>query len=174
MRKINALLSLLSTSLVLYHAVLHGIRMLSMGRIDVSIDFLSWVLMGLVILHAFVSLEMAATEIMKADKRKCKTYFKLNISIMIQRITGILMLIFAGLHIAGATKAMTPPQIVHAIVPPLFFIIVLVHTAFSTSKAFITLGIGNARTVKVIDVFMKVICAITLVADIVGFYLYQV
>ena len=46
------------------------------------------------------------------------------------------------------------------------------HTAISTSKAFITLGIGSAMFVKTVDIAVKVICGVTLVADIVGFYLY--
>jgi hypothetical protein len=36
----------------------------------------------------------------------------------------------------------------------------------------ITLGIGNAKTVKAVDIIVKVLCAVTLVADVVGFYLY--
>jgi hypothetical protein len=78
------------------------------------------------------------------------------------------------LHVLGTVGVIQPPQAVHAILPPLFFTVALMHTAVSTSKAFITLGIGNVKTVKVIDITIKVICALTLVADIVGFYLYLV
>ena len=84
------------------------------------------------------------------------------------------MMIFSVLHITGAMKLMQPPKPVHAVVPPLFFTIVLVHVAVSTSKALITLGIGNAKTVKVVDVIVKVFCALTLIACITGFYLYIV
>jgi hypothetical protein len=48
----------------------------------------------------------------------------------------------------------------------------MAHIAVSVSKAFITLGIGNAKFIKGVDISTKAICAITLVADIVGFYLY--
>ena len=59
----------------------------------------------------------------------------------------------------------------HAILHPLFFAIVLAHVAVSVSKAMITLGIGNAKVIKVVDVVMKVICIATFVAGIIGFYL---
>ena len=96
----------------------------------------------------------------------------MNLPTIIQRASGVCMVIFAGLHIAGATGALQPPPAVHAILPPLFFVIALAHAAVSTSKAFITLGIGNARFVKAVGVIMKVICAATLVAAVIGFYLY--
>jgi hypothetical protein len=67
---------------------------------------------------------------------------------------------------------MTPPHIVHTLVPPIFFAVALAHTAVSTSKAFITLGIGNAGFIKVFDVIIKAICAATLIATVIGFYLY--
>jgi hypothetical protein len=54
---------------------------------------------------------------------------------------------------------------------PLFFAIVLSHVAISTSKAFITLGIGNAKTIKTIDIVLKVICIATFIACTIGFYL---
>jgi hypothetical protein len=62
--------------------------------------------------------------------------------------------------------------IIHTIVPPLFFTIALAHTAVSVDKAFITLGIGEAKFVKAVSVVTKVICAATLVASVMGFYLY--
>ena len=53
----------------------------------------------------------------------------------------------------------------------LFFTIVLTHIAISTGKAFITLGIGNAKFIKVVDIVMKVICGATLIAGVIGIYL---
>ena len=45
------------------------------------------------------------------------------------------------------------------------------HAAISTGKAFITLGIGNARVLRVVDGIMKVLCGLTFAAALVGFYL---
>ena len=93
---------------------------------------------------------------------------------MVQRISGIVLIVFAALHVAGAAGFMTPPKIIHAILPPLFFVIAMVHVAVSTSKALITLGIGNTGVVKGVDIVIKVICAATIIAALIGFYLYKV
>ena len=172
LRKINAGLSLLATVLILDHAIFTSVWMLSRGSIPKSADFLPWILMGLTVIHALISIDLAITAHANAPKGNYKSYPKMNVSTIVQRISGILMMLFVGLHVAGATKLMQPPKAVHMIVPPLFFAIVLVHVAVSTSKAFITLGIGNAKTIKVVDAFMKVLCGLTLVAGVTGFYLY--
>ena len=175
LRKINAVLGLLSTFLILDHAIFNAVWMLSKGSVAKS-TFMSWVLVGLVIIHAFISIDLGISAHMGEEKpkHKFKQYPQMNVSTMIQRISGVLMIVFTGLHIAGATGYMQPPKFVHAILPTLFFGLVLAHVAVSTGKAFIKLGIGNAKLVRVIDVVIKVVCAATFVADIAGFYLYVV
>ena len=98
----------------------------------------------------------------------------MNISTIIQRASGVALIMFTLLHVGGTMGYLQPPPAVHAILPPLFFAVSLMHTAISTSKAFITLGIGNAKIVKTVDIAVKVLCGVTLIADVVGFYLYLV
>lgn len=172
LRKINAAVGLLSTVFLLIHAVIVAIWTLSRGRIAISAGFMPWILLGLVLIHALISIDLAISAHEDSENRKCKSYPKLNVPTMIQRISGIVLIVFTVLHVAGAAGFMQPPHLVHAILPPLFFGIALTHVAVSTSKAFITLGIGNARFVKTVDIVMKVICGVTLIADIAGFYLY--
>jgi hypothetical protein len=74
------------------------------------------------------------------------------------------------LHIVGASNYYQP-KILHAILHPLFFAVVLAHVAVSVSKAMITLGIGNAKVVKGVDVTIKLICIATFIASVIGFYL---
>ena len=124
--------------------------------------------------HAFISIDLVVSGHTESEKRKCKHYFKMNISTLMQRVSGVLLTVFAVLHVAGTTGFLQPPPAVHAILPPLFFAVALMHAAISTGKAFITLGIGNAQFVKVADFAMKALCAVTLIADVVGFYLYLV
>ena len=171
-KKINAVLSLIITVLIFAHAVSMALCMLSMGKIDRIPEPMSWALSGLVLLHAFICIYSAVAAHSGGEHKKSKSYPKLNRATNIQRISGLLMVVFTGLHVAGAAGFMTPPRIVHAIVPPIFFAIVMAHVAVSTSKAFISLGIGNARFVKRADVFVKVFSVLTLVADIVGFFLF--
>ena len=170
-RKINAAVSLLTTVMLLVHAVFLSVWMLSGGRTVKPAGFVGWILMGLMLAHALISIDLALSAHAETENRKGKKYPKMNASTIIQRVSGVLMVPAAGLHIAGTTGAMVPPPIVHVVVPPLFFAIVLTHIAVSTSKAFITLGIGNAKFIKVVDIVMKVICGATLIAGVIGIYL---
>ena len=129
-----------------------------------------WVMVGFMGLHAVISILLGFLGHKGEEKRKCKEYPKLNRSTIIQRMTGIFMILLLGLHIAGAINHFQP-KILHAILHPLFFIIALMHVAVSSSKAFITLGIGSAKAVKVIDIIIKTICILTIIAGIIGFYL---
>ena len=172
-RKINAVLSLLATVLILDHAIFLSVWMLSNGAISKSANYMPWIMTGVVLAHALISIDLGVTAHMENKNRKGKSYGNLNRATIIQRMSGVLMMIFIALHIAGATGVMTPPKVVHAIVPALFYTIVLAHVTISTGKAFITLGIGNAKFVKVVDIVMKVICAATLIASLVSFYLYR-
>ncbi len=173
LRKTNAVLSLICTILLLFHAIFQAVMMFTAGNIGNVAKFMSWGLLGLMLLHALICIDLGISAHENAEKRKNREYPKLNIPTFIQRISGILLIVFAILHVTGATGIMTPPKAVHAIVPPLFFALSLLHAAVSTSKAFITLGIGNAKAVKIADVAVKVVCGLTLIADVVGFYLYR-
>ena len=148
--------------------------MLSGGSIAMPDDFLSWTFLGLLALHAFISFDLVISAHAEGEKCKCKNYPKMNVSMIVQRASGFFMIPVTALHIAGAMKVMQPPEIVHAILPPLFFTVVMVHVAASASKAFITLGIGDAGVIKKVDIAVKAICGVILVADIVGFYLHTI
>ena len=174
LRKINAWLSLFTTLLFLDHAIFHAVWMLSKGTVEKSADSMPRILFVVMMIHAIISIVLAFLEHKGADKIKCKGYFDLNKATYIQRFSGIVLIPLTVLHILGTIGIVNPPQIVHAILPPLFFTICLMHVAVSTNKAFITLGFGNARFIKIADIVMKLICIVTLIADVIGFYLYLV
>ena len=174
LRKINAILSLLTTALLMNHAIFHAVWMLSMGTITKNANNMSLILFILMILHAIISIVLAFLGHKGAEKRKCNDYPDMNRTTYIQRASGVLLIFLTVLHIAGTTGILQPPKLVHSILPPTFFAISLIHAAISTSKAFITLGIGNKVFVKTADIMMKLICTITLIAAVAGFYLYLV
>ena len=58
-RKINAVISLLTTFFLLYHAIFHAVWMLSNGGIVKTVIIPSWILFGLMIAHAFISIDLA-------------------------------------------------------------------------------------------------------------------
>ena len=170
LRKVNAVISLISTILLLVHAIFYSVWMLLRAGIAKMSAYPSQILVVLMLTHAIISIVLAVLGHKGAEKRKCNDYPKMNKQTYVQRITGILLILFIGLHIAGALNHFQP-QILHAIVHPLFFIIALAHVAVSTNKAFITLGIGNAKCIKMIDIVIKIICVFTIIACIIGFYL---
>lgn len=172
LRKINAVFSLISTALLMSHAISLAAWMLSRGSIPKAASAIPRGLTLFFAVHAIISIILMITAHKDGHKTEGKPFPRLNAATIAQRVSGVLMLVFTVLHILGATGVTQTPPVVHAIVPPLFFLLVLVHVAISTSKAFITLGIGNARFVKWADVVIKGICAATLIADVVGFYLF--
>ena len=173
LRKINSVISLITTFLVLDHAIFNAAWALS-NRTIAKTTVLSWVLVGFMAVHAILSMSLGMSANRVPVSIDEKSYPKNNVITIIQRVSGMLLIVFTVFHVLGATGVMTPPAVVHAILPTLFYVVCMGHTAISTSKALISLGVGNAKIVKVVDVIVKVICAATLVASIVGFYLYLV
>ena len=174
LRKINAVFSLITTGLLLGHAISLGAWMLSKGSIAQAPSSIPHALTTVALVHAIISIVLLISTHKGRKNTKIKHYPKLNAAMAAQRISGVLLIIFTWLHIAGTMGITQTPPMVHAIVPPLFFTLTLAHVAVSTSKAFITLGIGDAEFVKRVDVVIKVICVATLLADVIGFYLFVV
>ena len=172
LRKINAVIGLLCTFFLLDHAIFHAAWMMSKGSIEKSADSMPWILFGLMLAHAFISIYLGIAAHVGAEKRKCKSYPKMNVATNIQRAGGMVMILLAVQHVLGVNGLWRVPPLVHTFLPPLFFAVALSHMAVSGSKALITLGIGNARFVKTADVIIKVLCGITLIADIVGYYIF--
>ena len=172
LRKINAIISLLTTLFLLYHAISASVWMLSKGSVAPSAPFVPWILAGLMAAHAFIAIEFAVSAHMEGEQRKVKSYPKMNRVTVFQRASGMLLIVFAALHIAGVSGAMQSPKIIHMLTPPLFFTIALVHAAVSTDRAFISLGIGTAGFIKAVRIIMCVICVATLIAALGGFYVY--
>lgn len=174
LRKINAVFSLLVTIMLLDHAMFQGLWMLSNGAIPKHANSMPWILFAFMLVHAIISIVLGILGHKGATKGEYKGYANLNKATYFQRTSGILLIVFTVLHISSAAGGMANPKLVHAIFPPLFFAIALMHTAISGSKAFITLGIGNAKFIDFVDVAIKTICFLTLIIDIAGFYLYLV
>ena len=109
-RKINAGLSLITTFLILCHAIALAAWMLSMGRIIPKASQLPWVLTWITGIHAVISIFIMASELKEKKKNKGVEYPKDSASTVVQRLSGMLMLVFTFLHIAGTIGLMQPPQ----------------------------------------------------------------
>ena len=170
LRKINAALSLFTTVLLMDHAIFLSVWMLSRCSIEKSADFMPRILAVFMVLHAMLCIIFLIKSNKGVKKIKYKQYSELNVETYIQRITGVLIILMMGLHIAGAANHFQP-KILHAIFHPLFFAVALAHSAVSVDKAFVTLGIGSAKFIRAISITMKIICSATFVAGVIGFYI---
>ena len=171
LRKINAVLSLITTLLLADHALFFSAWMISGGSIPVSSRAMPWVLAGLMVTHAAISIFCLLLGSEDEEERKVKHYFKLNKSTLFQRITGALVVLLLAVHVTSAAGNFQP-KLLHAVVQPLFFAAALAHVSVSVSKALITLGIGTAKVIKIVDLVMKVFCIAVAVFGIAGLYCY--
>ena len=171
LRKINAVFSLICTVLLLGHAISLGAWMLSKFSISMPPRAVSRLLVVFFVMHAILSIILMISTHKGGKENKGKQYPKQNFATIIQRLSGVLMIVFTAVHVLGAFGIMRLPYGMHFVFYPLFFTLVLVHIAISTSKAFITLGIGNARIIKRIDIAIRAVCSLTLIADVIGFYI---
>jgi hypothetical protein len=169
LRKINAGMSLLTTALLLFHAGYLSVQMLMGNRLAGVPLILARMLSMLMLIHAVLSIILMVRTHRGAKKGNAKSYPKLNRETVVQRVSGILLLVLLGVHIAGAIN-LFQPKILHAIITPLFFAASMAHAAISTGKALVTLGWGNAETIKIVDVIVRSLCQAIGVASLIGFY----
>ena len=171
-RKINAVVGLLTTLLLFDHSIFHAVWMLGRGAVEKSVDIMPWLLMGLMALHAVLSMGIVMLSRGDGNGPVGNAYTKSNVSTIIQKVSGMLLIVLTALHVASAAGPLVLPAVVGAIVTPLFYAVALVHVGFSVSKALITLGVGNVKVIKIVDIAAKAIFASILVFDIVSFYIY--
>ena len=79
LRKINAGLSLLTTLLLVIHAMFLSVWMLARCSFEVSNEEMPYVLVGLAAIHALLSIILAIRGHKGAKKEKVKSYPKMNI-----------------------------------------------------------------------------------------------
>ena len=113
LRTINAWLSLVTTVLFLNHAIFHAAWMLSKGNIAKNASNMSFVLFGLMMFHAIISIVLGILGHKNAEKRKCNGYFNLNKTTYIQRASGVALIVLTALHIAGTIGILQPPRFSH-------------------------------------------------------------
>ena len=170
LRKINAGLSLITTVLLMGHTTVLSVWMLSRCSIEKHANAPAYELTGLMILHAVISVLLMVRTYRGVGKKTSKGYPQLNPATIVQRVTSVLMLLLIGVHLTGAANHYQP-KMLYAVMYPLFFAAALAHVSVSTSKALITLGIGNAKALKIVDVVVRILCIAAFVASVIGFYL---
>ena len=79
LRKINAVLSLFTTVLLMVHAIFLSVWMLSRCSIEKSAGFMHWVLTFLMVLHAILCIILLIKSRKGVEKVEYKKYSELNI-----------------------------------------------------------------------------------------------
>ena len=77
-RKLNAVISLMTTVMLLLHAILLSIWILSGGRTVKPAGLMGWILMGFMIAHALISIDLALSAHAETQTRKGKMYGEWN------------------------------------------------------------------------------------------------
>lgn len=154
LKKINAAFSLF-TSLVLLAHIGIGFQVLNGGQNPLG-EVMPIVIMVCVVAHAVMSM-MILCFVHDANDIK---YPKMNASTVVQRVSGVLLLIplFLSHNKIYTTEAMQTP--LYGICEIAFFVLVAAHLATSLPKALVTLGaLRSERAVKVASILFAVAAA---------------
>lgn len=169
-RKANAVISLICSFLILLHGGYDAIWMILRGKITTLPKPIAMLLVIFVVIHIILSIVTLIIGKDRKNSKNTKLYKKENIKTIIQRVFGVLIVLLLVLHIIGMQNHLAP-KILHSLIHPIFFLVVYGHTAISFSKALITLGIGSAKFIKVVDILMFILCVIIFTVSIIGLYL---
>ena len=165
MKKINAVLGLLTIVLLIVHAAYNVFCYLTMYYNPVLKQAVSLPLMIAVCLHAVLGMSMV---FLNRDGGDLRVYSEYNKETILQRISAALILPILFIHIktfalmsSSAESGAKLPVILLILVEILFFGIVFTHISISFSRALITLGLlSDIDKKRRLDKFMYIFCAL--------------
>ena len=156
LKKINAVIALLSAVLLALHNILNA-RMMLLGRVDESPVGLSYALIGLLLVHVLISLSFS---VFRNEGNK-KIYPNVSIPTLLQRITALAMIPLTAFHaffrVGQFGEGLIPVLIAH------FFIMLLayIHIPLSVPNALATLGIiDSSKQHAAVRNICWVVCAL--------------
>ena len=163
LKKINAVLGLLSIAAILLHIGYTVFAYLTfyynpLLKLLTAVPF-----MVLVCMHAVCGM---LTVFLQADGTRLDLYPKQNLRTILQRVSAALILPLLILHINTFSLLQTSAETGHWVFftllmlsQPLFYGTVLTHIAVSMTRGFITLGLISSRDIqKRIDLVIYVLC----------------
>ena len=165
-KKINAVLSLLTVSALFIHIGYTVFSYLTFFynptlKIITALPF-----MILTCVHAVLGM---CSVFLLNDGTRLDIYGKQNVRTMIQRISAALIFPLLFIHLKTFALLKTSSEsgrwflfVLVIVVQVLFFAVVLLHTSVSFSKALITLGfLKNTKTLRGVDKAVFIVCALT-------------
>ena len=169
LKKINAILGLLLMAICLTHIVLEIIDGLSGWEKQTYVAMTARICGTIAIFHVLISIGMI---FFVHDKKGLGAYPGKNMGTLIQRISGLMMIILLAIHvrlsqiISAHQEEETGFFILCITVMILFYLTVFVHIALSFTRALITLGAITSRKKKdQLDVVLRVITGLGFLAS---------
>ena len=168
LKKLNAVLALLSTICLLAHMGYSAFTYATMYYNPVLTKVFSIPCMVFICLHAVLGMSIVFVQ---QDGTRLDLYPKQNRETLLQRISAALIFPLLIMHINTFSYIMQNVQagkpgvvVLLIIVNVLFYGIVLTHVAVSFSKALITLGwLSSREKKKTIDIVVYILCAVIFV-----------
>lgn len=154
-KKINAVIAILISLMLIDHSIACSIHLITHNYED-SIAAPAIILTCLVVIHASISIFAV---FVKHDNRTVK-YKKLNRGTMVQRITGIAVILVLIPHAICAWMFMPERVTQLFIVTHFIFVIVAdIHAAISVPKGLVTLGLlASEKKYKICQIICWIIC----------------
>jgi len=151
LKKTNAVLGLLLSAVCLTHVVAEVGNGITHGALQSQNQIIARICGTIAILHVLISCYML---FISHEGKHMNQYPRENASTLLQRISGILMIIFLAFHV-GVFNALAGHEgrdagffILRTATAVLFYGTVFLHISLSFSRALITLGILSSRETK--------------------------
>ncbi len=151
LKKINAVLGLLLSAVCLTHVVAEVCNGLNHGSLASINQIIARICGTIAIFHVLISCFMI---FISHEGKKMNQYPRENMSTLLQRLSGLLMIFFLFFHI-GLLQALADHQgqdllffILRTSAAILCYGTVFLHIALSFSRALITLGVLTSRDTK--------------------------
>lgn len=171
-KKINSVLSIFTIVAIIIH-IAFSCRTLLTGWYSKEISHtLPMVLYVIVGIHAVLSMYIV---FFVHDESSAAKYKKQNMSLIIQRISAVMMLVMLHPHITifsqfkpGATfePSMAIPTV---LIEAFFYISVLAHIATSVPKCVVSLGLlRSEESLKIVRIISNAVCAIIFIFTLVA------
>ena len=173
MRKINAILGPLMIVLLLIHIISGAFQLYGLipgGSVVRSV--LSWLLLGLVLLHMIMGIALTARTL-RDSRRSGVSYFRNNQRFWIARMSGFAMLLLIVWHLMVFAFPSGEVFRLHAFGGLqmaghiLLVLVLLLHLAVNIKPLFIALGIADRRFIKDILIVLSIIMLVCAAAFVV-------
>ena len=179
LKKVNAIIAFLLIAACLVHVGVKCASILFSGESagPDGMKFISGIVMTLAMMHVLIAIIIFFSH----DSKMKIAYPRANVRIILQRVSGVLMLVFLFLHmkttkrLTAHTDSGTGYYLLNNMIMAVFFAMVFLHISVSFSSALVTLGaVESMEKKRMIDRIVWVISGLFFLASaVIVFYGYR-